>query len=63
MLHALRDHGRGLGGEPGFRVREVRWCIDISADGRFLGVIPLGDGKRGQSMERCPDMHAMNSGC
>ena len=62
MLHALRDHGRGLGGEPGFRVREVRWCIDISAGGRFLGVIPLGDGKRGQSMERCPDMHAMNSG-
>jgi len=62
MLHALRDHGRGLDGEPGFRVREVRWCIDVSADGRFLGVIPLGDGKRGQSMERCPDMHAMNSG-
>jgi CRISPR-associated protein Csd1 len=62
MLHALRDHGRGLGGEPGFRVREIRWCIDVSADGRFLGVIPLGDGKRGQSTERCPDMHAMNSG-
>lgn len=62
MLHALRDHGRDLGGEPGYRVREIRWCIDISADGRLLGVIPLGDGKRGQSTERCPDMHAMNSG-
>lgn len=62
MLHALRDHGSSLGGEPGFRVREIRWCIDISSDGRFLGVIPLGDGERGQSTERCPDMHAMNSG-
>ena len=62
MLHALRDHGKGLGGEPGFRVREIRWCIDIASDGRFLGVIPLGDGRRGQSTERCPDMHAMNAG-
>ena len=62
MLHALRDHGRGLGGEPGFRVREIRWCIDISSDGRFLGVIPLGDGKHGQSTERCPHMHAMEAG-
>lgn len=62
MLHALRDYGKDLGGEPGFRVREVRWCIDIASDGRFLGVIPLGDGTRGQSTERCPDMHAMNAG-
>ncbi len=62
MLHTLRDHGRSLGGEPGFRVREVRWCLDVAADGRFLGVIPLGDGKRGQSLEYCADMHGMQAG-
>lgn len=62
MLHTLRDHGRSLGGEPGFRVREVRWCLDVAADGRFLGVIPLGDGRRGQSLEYCTDMHGMPAG-
>jgi CRISPR-associated protein Csd1 len=48
--------------EPGFKTREVRWSIELSADGRFLGIVPLGDGKRGQDQPRCPDMHGMNAG-
>lgn len=48
--------------EPGFKSREVRWTVELSADGRFLNVLPLGDGKRGKSMPRCPDMHGMNAG-
>ncbi len=62
MLHALREYGAKLGGEPGFKVRDVRWRIDISPDGRFLGVLPLGDSKKGQPLDRCPDMHGMNAG-
>jgi CRISPR-associated protein Csd1 len=62
MLHALREYGKRLGGEPGFKRREVRWCIHISKEKGLLNVIPLGDGKSGKMIDRCPDMHAMNSG-
>lgn len=62
MLQALMDYGNGLDSEPGFKTREVRWCIELTADGRFLNVLPLGDGKRGAMQHRCPDMHAMNAG-
>jgi CRISPR-associated protein Csd1 len=62
MLQALREYGEKLGGEPGFRTREVRWHIDVSADGRLLGLLPLGDGKSGKMIARCPDMHGMNAG-
>ncbi len=48
--------------EPGFKSREIRWIVELAADGRFLGVVPLGDGKRGKSLSRCPDMHGMNAG-
>lgn len=62
MLQALMDYGNGLDSEPGFKTREVRWCVELAADGRFLNVLPLGDGKRGAMQHRCPDMHAMNAG-
>ncbi|MEY8688281.1 MAG: type I-C CRISPR-associated protein Cas8c/Csd1 [Leptothrix sp. (in: b-proteobacteria)] len=62
MLKELSEHGRTLGGEPGLRVREVKWCIDLAEDGSLLAVLPLGDGKRGLQLAACPDMHAMNSG-
>jgi CRISPR-associated protein Csd1 len=62
MLQALREYGETLGGEPGFKTREVRWCVDLSARGDLLALLPLGDGKRGRMVERCPDMHNMNAG-
>ncbi len=54
--------GKDLDSEPGFKTREVRWCIELSAEGDFLNVLPLGDGKRGAMQPRCPDMHGMNGG-
>ena len=62
MLHTLMDYANDLNSEPGFKTREVRWCIELAADGRFLNVFPLGDGKRGTMRPRCPDMHNMNAG-
>ena len=62
MLQALMEYGSGLDSEPGFKTREVRWCVELATDGRFLNVLPLGDGKRGAMQHRCPDMHAMNAG-
>lgn len=62
MLHALREYGAKLGGEPGFKSREVRWCIQLTDTGNLLNVTPLGDAKSGAVLERCADMHAMVSG-
>jgi CRISPR-associated protein Csd1 len=62
MLQALMKYGDGLDSEPGFKTREVRWCVELDIDGRFLSVLPLGDGKRGAMHPRCPDMHSMNAG-
>lgn len=62
MLRALMEYGSTLDSEPGFKTREVRWTVELAADGRFLNVLPLGDGKRGALHQRCPDMHNMNAG-
>lgn len=64
MLHALVDYAEQQlpDSEPGFKTREVRWSIELSSVGQFVGVVPLGDGKRGQDQPRCPDMHGMNAG-
>jgi|CXWL01.1.fsa_nt_gi CRISPR-associated protein Csd1 len=62
MLQELMEYGGKLDSEPGFKTREVRWCVELATDGRFLNVLPLGDGKRGAMHHRCPDMHAMNAG-
>lgn len=64
MLQRLVDYAAThlAESEPGFKSREVRWSVELAADGRFLNVLPLGDGKRGQEMGRCPDMHGMNAG-
>ena len=62
MLHALREYGAKLGGEPGFKSREVRWCIQLSEEGKLLSIVPLGDGRSGAMLERCADMHKMEAG-
>ena len=62
MLQALMNYGEGLDSEPGFKTREVRWCVELGADGRFLNVLPLGDGKRGVMQPRCTEMPGTNAG-
>lgn len=62
MLRALMEYGNDLDSEPGFKTREVRWCIELASDGRFLNVLPLGDGKRGAMQPRCTDMYGTNAG-
>lgn len=48
--------------EPGFTDRMVRWRIEISADGRLLGVLPQGEDDKGMEKWGCPEMHNMNAG-
>ncbi|WP_420593807.1 type I-C CRISPR-associated protein Cas8c/Csd1 [Deinococcus sp.] len=49
----------GLVAEPGFTGKELRWMVQVSG-GRYVGVIPLGDGKAGQVFRRAPDLSHPN---
>lgn len=62
MLQALMEYGARLDSEPGFKTREVRWLVKLDKQSQLQGVLPLGDGKRGLMLPRCPDMHNMNAG-
>lgn len=61
-MQALLEYGGRLDSKPGFTARRVAWRIDLTASGDFVGVLPLGDGKKGERLDRCPDMHNMNAG-
>jgi CRISPR-associated protein Csd1 len=53
MLDAiLKQAGQS---EPGFTRKTVRWAINCTRDGRFTGVVPLGEDK-GQSFDCCPHL-------
>lgn len=64
MLNRLIDYTRSHipESEPGFTVRDIRWRIELTKDGRFAGILPMGDEKGGAERWGCPEMHEMNSG-
>lgn len=41
--------------EPGFARKPVKWAITCTKDGRFTGVVSLGEGK-GRTFEACPNL-------
>lgn len=65
MLHELARYAELeqelSGSEPGFTTRAIRWLIELSDNGEFINVLPLGD-KKGQQVPKCPEMHNMNAG-
>jgi CRISPR-associated protein Csd1 len=63
MLQRLIEYAQGHVplSEPGFTVRGIRWCIDISADGKLTGIIPSANDK-GDERWGCPEMHGMVAG-
>jgi len=64
MLHHLIEYAQkqGLDAEPGFTTRKVRWIVQLSEDSKLVNILPLGDGKSGEPVAGCPDMHNMNAG-
>ena len=48
--------------EPGFTVRDIRWRIELTTEGRLAGILPMGDEKSGAERWGCPEMHGMESG-
>lgn len=53
MLEAILKQA-GLS-EPGFTRKSVKWAITCTSDGRYTGVIPLGEGK-GHAFDNCPNL-------
>lgn len=47
MLAQLVEYARnkGVGSEPGFTTKEIRWLVGVSLAGRFTGLIPLDQPK------------------
>jgi CRISPR-associated protein Csd1 len=45
MLHELVDYARrkGIAGEAGFTAKAVRWLLNFTPDGQYLGLIDLTD--------------------
>jgi CRISPR-associated protein Csd1 len=58
VLHHLIEYAErhGLGAEPGFSPKNVRWAIACDATGHFTEVIPLGDDKSGRLFACCADL-------
>jgi CRISPR-associated protein Csd1 len=58
MLHEILAYAErtGIQSEPGFTVKSVKWAIVINNQSEINGIVPLGDGKRGLTFERCPDL-------
>jgi CRISPR-associated protein Csd1 len=64
MLNRLIDYTRTHipESEVGFTVRDIRWRIELTKDGRLAGILPLGDEKSGAERWGCPEMHDMQAG-
>lgn len=62
MIDLLIDYAKreGLTHEPGLERRLVRWLITCTDEGRYTGILSLGDGKG--EMLICPKTPGMNAG-
>jgi CRISPR-associated protein Csd1 len=53
-------HEHRLEAEPGFAPKVVKWSIRVTGDGRFVGVLELGDAgaknNRGHTFPCCPEL-------
>jgi CRISPR-associated protein Csd1 len=58
MLDAVLRYAKTQGwtSEPGFLRKSVKWAIQCNVAGELIGVTPLGDGKEGLTLDRCPHL-------
>ncbi len=58
MLGQLVEYAnrKGFSKEPGFKAKRINWLVRVSQDGRFTGVIPVNEDKRGMRFARCPNL-------
>lgn len=58
MLHALLEYAEraGIAGEAGFKPKTVRWLLQFDSRGRYLGLVPADEDRKGRTFERVPHL-------
>lgn len=58
MLQQLAKYAESVGivSEPGFATKKVHWAVNVSAQGKFLGLEDLRIGKNGKEFPGCPNL-------
>ena len=62
MLNLLAKYSvdQGLVAKPGYAPKTVKWALQFAGDGRFLGIVELGDTSQaknpGMEFAKCPDL-------
>lgn len=47
---------QGVDSEPGFAARTVKWAIACDDEGRYTGLLPLGEAGRGRRFHKAPQL-------
>ncbi len=58
MLHALLEYAQraGIDAEPGFAPKRVRWLLQFSREGQYVGITPASDDKKGREFPKVPHL-------
>jgi len=58
MLHALLEYAKQAEviAKPGFKRKRVRWLLQFSASGEYLGLLPASDDRKGREFPMVPDL-------
>jgi CRISPR-associated protein Csd1 len=58
MLHALLEYAQqaGIDAEAGFKSKRVRWLLQFSSEGKYLGLIPASDDRKGREFPKVPHL-------
>lgn len=58
MLHTLLEFARAaeISAEAGFKPKRVRWLLQFSPDGEYLGLVPASDNPRGREFPKVPHL-------
>ena len=58
MLHALLEYAEraGISAEAGFKPKRIRWLLQFSSSGEYLGLLPASEDRRGREFARVPHL-------
>jgi CRISPR-associated protein Csd1 len=58
MLHALLEYAEqaGIDAEAGFAPKRVRWLLQFSEEGEYVGLMPASDEKKGREFAKVPHL-------
>ncbi len=63
MLHALLEYAQraGVTGEAGFKPKRIRWLLQFTPEGEYVGLMPAGDDHKGREFANVPHLQFSGS--